>query len=47
MPALEGADPLPYGLAANRAAIETLMRYTAADRLIPRPYAADEIFLPL
>lgn len=47
VPALAGADPLPYGLAANRAAIETLMRYAAADRLIPRAYAADEIFLRL
>ena len=47
VPALGGADPLPYGLAANRAAIETLMRYTAAERLIPRAYAADEIFLSL
>ncbi len=45
VPALDGADPLPYGLAANRAAIETLMRYAHADRLIPRAYAADDIFL--
>ncbi len=43
--ALGAADPLPYGLEANRAAIETLMRYAHADRLIPRVYAADDIFL--
>ncbi|MDE2007340.1 MAG: ABC transporter substrate-binding protein [Rhodospirillales bacterium] len=42
--ALEGADPLPYGIAANRAAIETLMRYAAAQGLIPAAPRAEDLF---
>ena len=42
--ALGGADPLPYGLAANRAAIETLTRYAAAQGLIQSAYRAEELF---
>ncbi|HEY6434091.1 MAG TPA: ABC transporter substrate-binding protein [Acetobacteraceae bacterium] len=39
-----GADPLPYGLAANKSAIETAMRFAAEQGLIPRAYAAEELF---
>ena len=31
-------DSVPYGIAANRPAIELLMRYAAEQRLIPRAY---------
>jgi 4,5-dihydroxyphthalate decarboxylase len=37
-------DPLPYGLAANRAAIETLTRYAAAQDLVPAAARADALF---
>ncbi len=43
--ALGGADPLPYGLAANRAAIETLTRYAAAQGLIPAACRAEDLFV--
>ncbi len=39
-----GDDPLPYGLAANKSAIETAMRFAAEQGLIPRAYAAEELF---
>jgi len=37
-------DPFPYGLTANRNAIEMLTRFAAEQGLVPRPYAADELF---
>lgn len=42
-----GDDPIPYGLEANRASIEALIRYGHQQGLIPRPYAAEDMFLPL
>jgi 4,5-dihydroxyphthalate decarboxylase len=42
---LVGGDPLPYGLAANRAAIETLTRYAAAQGLIPSACRAEDLFV--
>jgi 4,5-dihydroxyphthalate decarboxylase len=39
-----GADPLPYGLEANRAGIEFCLRYAAEQGLVPRVYAAEELF---
>ena len=45
--ALVGDDPEPYGLAANRPAIELLMRYAARQKLIPRAYGVDELFVAL
>lgn len=35
---------VPYGIDANRPAIELLMRYAAEQGLIPRPYRIDELF---
>jgi 4,5-dihydroxyphthalate decarboxylase len=43
--ALVGDDPEPYGIAANRPAIELLMRYAARQKLIPRAYGVDELFV--
>jgi 4,5-dihydroxyphthalate decarboxylase len=37
---------VPYGIAANRPAIEMLMRYAAEQGLIPRAYSVDELFVP-
>jgi 4,5-dihydroxyphthalate decarboxylase len=38
-------DTVPYGIDANRPAIELLMRYAAEQGLIPRPYRIDELFV--
>lgn len=38
-------DPLPYGIAPNRPAIETLIRYCHAQGLLARRYAVDEMFV--
>jgi 4,5-dihydroxyphthalate decarboxylase len=37
---------VPYGIDANRPAIELLMRYAAEQGLIPRPFRVDELFVP-
>jgi 4,5-dihydroxyphthalate decarboxylase len=37
-------DPRPYGIAPNRKAIETLLAFAFRQKLIPRPYAIDELF---
>jgi 4,5-dihydroxyphthalate decarboxylase len=41
-----GDDPIPYGLEANRASIEALIRYGHQQGLIPKLYKAEEMFLP-
>jgi 4,5-dihydroxyphthalate decarboxylase len=38
-------DTVPYGIDANRPAIELLMRYAAEQGLIPRPYSVEELFV--
>ena len=38
-------DTVPYGIAANRPAIELLMRYAAEQGLIPRAYKVEELFV--
>jgi 4,5-dihydroxyphthalate decarboxylase len=42
--AAKGDAPVPYGVEANRPAIEMLMRYAAEQGLIPRPYRVEELF---
>jgi 4,5-dihydroxyphthalate decarboxylase len=44
---LLGGDPLPYGLAANRAGIELCLRYAAEQGLTPRVFDPDELFAAL
>jgi 4,5-dihydroxyphthalate decarboxylase len=39
-------DPWAYGIAASRPAIETLLRYLAAQHLIARPVGIEELFAP-
>lgn len=41
-----GDDPIPYGLEANRASIEALIRNGHQQGLIPKIYKAEEMFLP-
>jgi len=43
--ASKGDSPVPYGIDANRPAIELLMRYAAEQGLIPRAYAVEELFV--
>jgi len=38
------ADPAAYGLEANRGAIELLARYAVEQGIVPRPFAAHELF---
>lgn len=42
--AAKGDAPVPYGVEANRPAIEMLMRYAAEQGLIPRAYRPEELF---
>ena len=38
-------EAVPYGLEANRPAIELLMRYAARQQMIPRAYRPEELFI--
>jgi 4,5-dihydroxyphthalate decarboxylase len=38
-------ETVPYGINANRPAIEMLMRYAAEQKLIPRAYSVEELFV--
>jgi 4,5-dihydroxyphthalate decarboxylase len=38
-------EAVPYGIEANRPAIDLLMRYAARQGLIPRAYAVEELFV--
>ena len=40
-------DPLPYGAQANLPAIEALMKYCHQQRLLPKLYDLEEMFVPL
>lgn len=37
-------DPYPYGLAQNRNALETIIGYAHAQKILPRAFSVDEIF---
>jgi 4,5-dihydroxyphthalate decarboxylase len=39
-----GGDPLPYGMAANRAAIDLLLDFTARQHLTESAYRAEQLF---
>jgi 4,5-dihydroxyphthalate decarboxylase len=41
-----GEDPLPFGIAALRTSLETIIAYAVAQHLIPRAYAVEELFDP-
>ena len=43
---LTGADPLPYGLAPNRAVLEELLRHAVDQSILDRPADLDELFAP-
>jgi 4,5-dihydroxyphthalate decarboxylase len=41
---LVGADPLPYGLAPNRAALDAIARFAYDQHILSRPLAPEELF---
>lgn len=41
-----GKDPIPYGVAANRAALETMIRFNVEQGVIPKAVTAEEMFAP-
>ncbi|OBF39468.1 4,5-dihydroxyphthalate decarboxylase [Mycobacterium sp. ACS1612] len=41
---LTGADPLPYGIEANRPMLEQLMEFAMQQRILTRPVDIDEMF---
>jgi 4,5-dihydroxyphthalate decarboxylase len=41
---ITGADPLPYGIAPNRAMIEQLIRHAVSQQILDRPPAVEELF---
>ncbi len=42
--AITGTDPLPYGIAPNRAMIDQLIRHAVSQRILDRPRAAEALF---
>jgi 4,5-dihydroxyphthalate decarboxylase len=43
---ITGGDPLPYGIAPNRQALEELIQYALEQRIIARPVTVEELFPP-
>jgi 4,5-dihydroxyphthalate decarboxylase len=42
--AITGADPLPYGIAPNRAMIDLLIRHAVSQQILDRPPAVEALF---
>jgi 4,5-dihydroxyphthalate decarboxylase len=43
---ITGRDPLPYGIAPNRLAIEEILQYALEQRIIDRPVTVEGLFAP-
>ena len=43
---ITGRDPLPYGIAPNRQALEEIIQYTLEQRILARPLTVEELFPP-
>ena len=41
---ITGGDPLPYGIAPNRAMIDQIIRYAVDQQILTRPVAAEDLF---
>ena len=41
---ITGADPLPYGIAPNRAMIDQLVRHAVSQHILGQPFTAEELF---
>jgi 4,5-dihydroxyphthalate decarboxylase len=39
-------DPFPYGVEANKKAIETMIQFAAEQKIISRKFSAEELFVP-
>ena len=37
-------DPLPYGIESNRQMLESLVEYAVEQKIVPRPFAVEELF---
>ncbi|MEN3278379.1 MAG: hypothetical protein V7631_4169 [Massilia sp.] len=44
---ITGADPLPYGLEANRPMIEAVIRHATDQGILKRPFTVEELFVPV
>jgi hypothetical protein len=42
--ALVGDDAFPYGMKANRASIDMLLKFSTEQKLLPQAYRVDELF---
>ena len=45
MASIVGPDPLPYGIAKNRASIEALIKYVHQQGMLKRSYQVSEFFV--
>ena len=43
---ITGGDPLPYGIAPNRQALEEIIQYALEQRILARPVTVEELFPP-
>lgn len=43
---ITGADPMPYGIAPNRAMIDQLIRYAVDQKILSEPVTAEDLFAP-
>jgi 4,5-dihydroxyphthalate decarboxylase len=43
---ITGGDPLPYGIAPNRAMLEELMGHATAQKILAQPLRIEEVFAP-
>ena len=41
---LVGSDPMPYGVAANRKAMEGVIQFAQEQKILPRKFSVDEVF---
>jgi 4,5-dihydroxyphthalate decarboxylase len=41
-----GGDPFPFGVRANRRALETMVRFAVEQRVIPKPLEVESLFAP-
>ena len=46
MDASGGADPLPYGVEANRKILEKLVQHALTQKIITKPVAIEDLFVP-
>ena len=41
---ITGADPMPYGIAPNRAMIDQLIRHAVDQKILDKPVSAEDLF---